>query len=161
MARPKLIDVPGIGQSTARLLARNGIRTVAALAEAPLDDIAAVPGFGPVRAKIARTAAIEVLGGPAKRAASPKPMPVSPPKPVTPAIKRPAAASAGATEEDGAGTKAKKKKKKKHKKDKKRKKDKAKTKARNESPKSKGKKKKQKGGKKKDGKKGKKKGKKK
>lgn len=157
MAGPKLIDVPGIGQSTARLLARNGIRTVAALAEAPLDVIAAVPGFGPVRAKIARAAAIKLLGGPAKRAAAPKPKPVSPPKPVTPVKKPPVAAGAGETEEDRTEKKPKKKKKKKHKKDKnskKGKKDKAKD--RDKASKGRSKKKKKKGGKK-DKKKGKKK----
>jgi hypothetical protein len=152
MARPKLTDVPGIGKTTARVLARNGIRTVAALAEAPRDVIAAIPGFGPVRATTSKQAAIELLGRSATRAAAPKPKSVAPAKRAKPARKSRAPVSAGPADETGVEKKSKKKKKK-EKKEKKKKKKKEKEKKRKSGG--------TKSGKKKDKKKGKKKGKKK
>ena len=50
MELPGLTSVRGIGVDTARLLAEHGIGDVLSLAAASIDDIAAVPGFGPARA---------------------------------------------------------------------------------------------------------------
>ncbi len=39
MARPKITDVAGVGTAKATALAKNGIRTVAAMANAPIEKI--------------------------------------------------------------------------------------------------------------------------
>ena len=50
MARPKLTDIKGIGEATAARLAETRIRSVKAVAEAPREKLAKVPGFGAARA---------------------------------------------------------------------------------------------------------------
>jgi predicted RecB family nuclease len=69
MAKPKLTDVPGIGEATADLLAESGIRSVKTLAGVSSEKLAAVRGFGPARAAAVQKAAKGVLGSsePAKK----------------------------------------------------------------------------------------------
>lgn len=69
MARPKLTDVPGIGEATADLLAASGIRGAKTLAGASSEKLAAVRGFGPARAAAVQKAAKGLLGSsePAKQ----------------------------------------------------------------------------------------------
>ena len=50
MAQAKLTDIPGIGPHTAQVLVDNGIATAEALASLPVEKLASMPGFGPVRA---------------------------------------------------------------------------------------------------------------
>ena len=50
MGQAKLTDIPGIGPHTAQLLVDNGIESVEALASLPAEKLAAMPGFGPMRA---------------------------------------------------------------------------------------------------------------
>ena len=57
MNEPTLTQVAGIGPATARLLAANGLTSVAAIANASIAEIAAVPGFGPTRAAAIKQAA--------------------------------------------------------------------------------------------------------
>jgi predicted flap endonuclease-1-like 5' DNA nuclease len=52
-----LTNVRGIGESTARDLQAHGIMTCEDLANASIEEISAVPGFGPARAKSARESA--------------------------------------------------------------------------------------------------------
>ena len=61
MGLPALTDVRGIGVDTALLLSKNGIGDVAALAAARIDDIAALPNFGPARAASVKKAAAALL----------------------------------------------------------------------------------------------------
>ena len=74
MKPAKLVDVNGVGPDTAKRLAARGIASVPALAEATVERIAQVPGFGPKRAAEVRTAASALLiergarNGPAKPA---------------------------------------------------------------------------------------------
>jgi predicted RecB family nuclease len=61
MTLPELTGVRGIGVDTAQLLAEHGIRDVATLAAAKIEEITAVPGFGPARAAAVKAAAAELL----------------------------------------------------------------------------------------------------
>ena len=56
-----LLVVPGIGGDRADALAQHGIETLEQLAEASVDRIAAVPGFGPVTAQRSKRTAQELL----------------------------------------------------------------------------------------------------
>ncbi len=50
MGQAKLTDIPGIGPHTAQVLVDRGIETAGALASLPVEQLAAIPGFGPARA---------------------------------------------------------------------------------------------------------------
>jgi hypothetical protein len=56
-----LVVVPGIGDDRASALADHGIQTLEQLAEATVDRIAAVPGFGPATARRSKQTAQELL----------------------------------------------------------------------------------------------------
>ena len=56
-----LTQVPGIGPSTAKVLAENGINSAQQLADTTLAQLTKVPGFGSARASRAIKAAIESL----------------------------------------------------------------------------------------------------
>ena len=72
MARQEFLalDVSGVGAVAAKALSGHGIGTARALAEAPLDKLASVPGFGPARAERIRKAAAKLIAG---AAAVPRP----------------------------------------------------------------------------------------
>jgi nucleotidyltransferase/DNA polymerase involved in DNA repair len=53
----ELNDIRGIGPATAAALAAHGLDSVKKLAKAGIDAIAAVPGFGPIRAERVRAEA--------------------------------------------------------------------------------------------------------
>ncbi|MBL8776679.1 MAG: helix-hairpin-helix domain-containing protein [Acidimicrobiales bacterium] len=57
----ELHEIRGVGPATATRLADHGITSVAALAQADLDSVVAVPGFGPVRAAAVQAAALAAL----------------------------------------------------------------------------------------------------
>jgi NAD-dependent DNA ligase len=59
--KPAIIDIPGIGPAAAATLAEHRIRGIATLAKAPVEKIAAIPGFGEARATRVIAAAAELL----------------------------------------------------------------------------------------------------
>lgn len=101
MEQAKITDVTGIGPGTAGRLAAHGLRTVAALAAASLEEIRAVPGFGVARAAAVREAARRLL--------DPSPVPAS----AAPDSEKNAAKKDKKKKKDGDRKKDKKKKKKK------------------------------------------------
>jgi hypothetical protein len=70
---PSITDVRSIGKSTAATLAQHGIETVEQLADANLERVAAIPGFGAARAANVVEAAKALLSGGAAPAAPTKP----------------------------------------------------------------------------------------
>ena len=56
-----LTRIPGIGPSTAKVLAENGFKSAQQLAGTTIAQLAKVPGFGTARASRAINAAIELL----------------------------------------------------------------------------------------------------
>lgn len=56
-----LIDVRGVGPTTAKELAARGIRTVGDLASTPVAAISDIPGFGGARAAQVKAAAAELI----------------------------------------------------------------------------------------------------
>ncbi len=65
MATNDLTTLSGIGAATAAKLAEHGIGSVEALAASSIEQITAVPGFGPVRAAAIRQAAAATPAAPA------------------------------------------------------------------------------------------------
>jgi NAD-dependent DNA ligase len=72
-------DIPGIGPSTAEVMAKNGYKTVQQIAETTAEKLGGVPGFGMIRAtrviKLANevlTAPVTATSPPAKTRARPK-----------------------------------------------------------------------------------------
>ena len=61
MSRQQLTDIAGIGPSTAKVLEDRGFSDVQKIASASVEDLAQVPGFGPVRAANVGTAAQALL----------------------------------------------------------------------------------------------------
>ncbi len=61
MSQTQLTAVNGVGPATAKHLAAHGLDSAEALAAASIEDIAAVPGFGPARATAVRQAASMLL----------------------------------------------------------------------------------------------------
>ena len=57
MSQTELTTISGVGEATAAELWRAGLRSVADVAAAAIEDIAAVPGFGYVRAQRVRAQA--------------------------------------------------------------------------------------------------------
>jgi hypothetical protein len=98
--KPAITDISGIGPAVAEVLAEHRIRTVASLARASVEKIAAIPGFSEARATRVIAAATELLDASA----------------TSPAV---AAKTADAGKQPKAGGKDKKDKKGKGKKDKK------------------------------------------
>jgi len=107
MADLKLTDVEGIGPKTAEGLATLGIDSIKALAAAPVEIIATLPGFFASRAEAVKTAAGELIGKAPRGAGAAR----SSRKTSTP--KRPHAATAKKTAKEPADKPPKKKKKKK------------------------------------------------
>ena len=62
-------DIPGIGPAAAKTLKENGFKSLQEIASATIDQLAAVPGFGPIRAGRIIHAANEVLSDAADAAA--------------------------------------------------------------------------------------------
>jgi NAD-dependent DNA ligase len=56
-----LHEIKGIGPSTAKDLERHGFKSAEDLATATADEIAAVPGFGAIRARQIKAAAVALL----------------------------------------------------------------------------------------------------
>ena len=50
MLKPTLTDIEGVGTQTAATLASHGIKNLETLARVPLEEVTAIPGFGPTRA---------------------------------------------------------------------------------------------------------------
>ncbi len=61
MSRPQVTDIAGIGPSTAKVLEDRGFSDIQKIASASIEDLAQVPGFGPVRAANVSTAAQALL----------------------------------------------------------------------------------------------------
>jgi NAD-dependent DNA ligase len=61
MSKPQLADIVGIGPSTAKILENRGFSDVQKIASASVENLAQVPGFGPVRAVTVITAAQSLL----------------------------------------------------------------------------------------------------
>ncbi len=61
MTEPRLTDVPGVGEATAKALAAVGIGNAGDLARASTATLTAVRGLGPSRAASIRTAARSLL----------------------------------------------------------------------------------------------------
>jgi len=59
-----ITDIPGIGSSSAGILAQNGYRTVQEIAETTAEKLGAVPGFGTIRATRVIKLANELLTAP-------------------------------------------------------------------------------------------------
>ena len=59
--KPVITDISGIGSAAAEVLAEHRIRTVASLARASVEKIAAIPGFSEARAARVIAAATELL----------------------------------------------------------------------------------------------------
>ena len=59
----KLSDIRGIGESTGKQLRATGIKSVAAVAALSIEQLSALPGFGPQRAAAVSQSAIDLLGG--------------------------------------------------------------------------------------------------
>jgi len=57
-----LSDIPGIGESTAAILAEHGIDSVKALVKGGIKGLMQVPGFGEKRATVTLTAAAALKG---------------------------------------------------------------------------------------------------
>ena len=64
-------DIPGIGPAAAKTLKENGFKSLQEIASATIDQLAAVPGFGPIRAGRIIKAANGVLFDDADAAAKP------------------------------------------------------------------------------------------
>jgi len=69
-----VIDVPGIGPKSEKILAERGFKTLGALASATVEKLTAVPGFGVARASLVIKTANELLS----KAASGDSLAVSP-----------------------------------------------------------------------------------
>ena len=61
--KTEIIDIKGIGPSAAKILNEHGFTTTAALANASIAEIVAVPGFSEVRAATVKEAAAHLLSG--------------------------------------------------------------------------------------------------
>ncbi len=57
-----IVDVAGVGPSTAALLAEHGISSAESLAETPHDRLVSIPGVGAVRARRLSEAAARAVG---------------------------------------------------------------------------------------------------
>ena len=62
----ELVEIPGVGPVTAGALAEQGLGSVKKVAKAKVKQVAAVPGFGEVRARRVRDAARDLAGTSAK-----------------------------------------------------------------------------------------------
>jgi len=58
--KPVITDIPGIGPAAAETLAEHRIRSLAGLARASIEKIAAIPGFSEARATIIIAAAADL-----------------------------------------------------------------------------------------------------
>ncbi|MEN8188867.1 MAG: helix-hairpin-helix domain-containing protein [Thermodesulfobacteriota bacterium] len=63
----KIDNVKGVGEKTAVLLSENGLKTVADLAAATVDQLCAIKGFGPSRAQAVIANAVEMAGEKVKK----------------------------------------------------------------------------------------------
>jgi predicted RecB family nuclease len=155
LMRPILSDVKGLGPSSVKALASNGIKSVEDLAQADIALISAVPGFGAARAANVKAAAVELLrsAGASEKVEKKGAKPNAAPKDVasSPLAEAPAAEDAEPPAAEYAADAVKEKKEKKEKKAKKAKKAKKDKKAKAKKPK-KGKKEKAAGEKKGNGK---------
>lgn len=61
----QLTDITGIGEATAATLQAGGLKTAEDVANAAIEDITAVPGFGYTRAARVRALARDLVGSPA------------------------------------------------------------------------------------------------
>ncbi len=120
--KPSLTAVRGIGRSTADVLAEHGIHSVADLAAAKSEAIAAIPGFGPARAaEVIKAASTLLASGPPPSAGAEGIEASCTPSPKAPAREEPAADTqlsepqhkSKAKEKSKKGKKAKDKKKRK------------------------------------------------
>ena len=68
-----MTEIGGVGESTSRTLEEQGLKRVADVANASVDQVAAAKGFGPVRAEQVIAAAAALLAAAADTA---KPLPV-------------------------------------------------------------------------------------
>jgi predicted RecB family nuclease len=130
LMRPILSDVKGLGPSSVKALASNGIKSVEDLAQADIALISAVPGFGAARAANVKAAAVELLrsAGASEKVEKKGAKPNAAPKDVasSPVVEAPAAEDAEppAAEDAADAVKKKEKTEKTEKKEKKAKKDK-------------------------------------
>jgi len=62
----KLTDISGIGEYTAVLLAKHGIKTVKLLAETTVEELETIPGFSSIRAARVNKAACNLIGSASK-----------------------------------------------------------------------------------------------
>jgi len=62
MGNTELTEITGIGEATAGVLNRAGFKSAEDIADAAIEDISAVPGFGYMRAQRTRVAARELVG---------------------------------------------------------------------------------------------------
>ena len=69
---PQLTEIGGVGESKSRTLEEQGLKRVADVANASVDQVAAAKGFGPVRAEQVIAAAAALLAAAADTA---KPLP--------------------------------------------------------------------------------------
>ncbi|MBU0946617.1 MAG: helix-hairpin-helix domain-containing protein [Proteobacteria bacterium] len=125
-----ITSIKGIGPNSALLLKKNGFASIKDIAEASIEQLQAIPGFGAVRAALVIKEARRLL---AEQAPSPAPTPATPPEPEL--IEEPLVASLPeliseiekekklAKKEKKAKKKAKKEEKKKKKEEKKKKKE--------------------------------------
>jgi len=66
-----ITDIAGIGPSTASILSKHGFKSVETIATSKIEALCSVPGFGPVRAGAAISAAAKITSK--KKAAPAKP----------------------------------------------------------------------------------------
>jgi hypothetical protein len=120
-----ITDIPGIGSSSAEILAKNGYRTVQQVGETTPEKLGAVPGFGLIRAARVIKLANALLTAPATDALAPSKTRVRP-KRAAPRAAQPAVVGGAEKQEPDKPKKDKPKKGKKKDKDKDKKKDKKK-----------------------------------
>ena len=87
-----ITDIPGIGPSTAEVLAKNGFKTLQQIAGSTVEKLAAVPGFGMIRAARVIKLANALPTAPVTKS-SPVARTRAKPKRAVPKASKPAAAS--------------------------------------------------------------------